>query len=414
MTARADPQPRRSGPLRRILGALVKGVLPLVVLAAAGGGVYWLMTSQPATERAPQARSDPGRLVETTTVRRARHTAVVQAWGEVIPADEVALAPRVGGEIVQVAEPLEPGGRVDKGQVLARIDESDYRVALRQAETELSKARADLEIERGNQEVAKTEAELLDQELSERERALVLRRPQLQQAKADVEAAEAAVEDARLDLARTAIRAPFDAVVESVSIDVGSQVSAGTTIARLIATNRYFVELAVPAAKLRWIRARAQARESGSPVTLANPSVWGEGRTRRGEVVRIRPDLSETGRMAQLLVEAPRPLDDTPPMLVGSYLRGRIEGQRLDQVVALDRAHLRENDSVWVMTRQDRLEIRAVEIAYRGPENVYVSVGLSDGERVVTSDIATPTNGMKLRTRDGAPADAGEPGGGAV
>jgi hypothetical protein len=118
--------------------------------------------------------------------------------------------------------------------------------------------------------------------------------------------------------------------------------------------------------------------------------------------------------MAQVLVEVPRPLDRTPPMLVGSYLRGRIEGHSLDQVVALDRAHLREDDSVWVMTGEERLEIRAVEIAYRGPENVYVSVGLSDGERVVTSDIATPTNGMKLRTRDGAPAGAGEPGGGAV
>lgn len=102
-------------------------------------------------------------------------------------------------------------------------------------------------------------------------------------------------------------------------------------------------------------------------------------------------------------------------MLVGSYLRGRIEGSRLDQVVALDRAFLREDDSVWVMTGQDRLEIRAVEIAYRGPENVYVSVGLGDGDRVVTSEIATPTNGMKLRTRNGAQAPGDDDtGGGAV
>ena len=410
----ADPHLPRPARGRRLLLALLKGVLPLAVLAGAGAGVYALMSSEPATERA-QERAQPARLVETVTVDRRDRTAVVQAWGEVIPANEVQVAPRVGGEIVAAAESLEPGGRVRKGQVLARIDDSDYQVALRQARTELAKARAALRIEQGNQKVAETEAELLNQELSAQERDLVLRQPQLQQARADVEAAQAAVENAQLDLQRTEIRAPFDAVVQSVSADVGSQVSAGTAIARLIATDRYFVELAVPAAKLRWIAARQQDAGPGSKVELANPSVWGEGRTRTGEVVRVRPDLSEQGRMARILVEVTDPLDREPPMLVGSYLRGRIQGDRLDQVVALDRAHLREDDSVWVMTAGDRLEIRAVEIAYHGPERVYVSVGLGTGDRVVTSEIATPTNGMKLRTRgeSGRPADDAS-GGGAV
>ena len=410
----ADPQSPRPGLGRRVLLALLQGVLPLAVLAGAGAGVYALSTVTVSTERA-QERAEPARLVETVTVDRRDRTAVVQAWGEVIPANAVEVAPRVGGEVVTTAEALEPGGRVDQGQVLARIDDSDYQVALRQARTELAKARAALRIEQGNQKVAETEAELLNQELSAQERDLVLRQPQLQQARADVEAAQAAVEDARLDLRRTEIRAPFDAVVQSVSADVGSQVSAGATIARLIATDRYFVELAVPAAKLRWIAARQQDAGPGSKVELANPSVWGEGRTRTGEVVRVRPDLSEQGRMARILVEVTDPLDREPPMLVGSYLRGRIQGDRLDQVVALDRAYLREDDSVWVMTAGDRLEIRAVEIAYRGPERVYVSVGLRTGERVVTSEIATPTNGMKLRTRgDDARPDGDDTGSGAV
>jgi len=410
----AEQTRTRPGWGRRLLLALLQGALPLAVLAGAGAGVYALMASDSSTERAPE-RSEPARLVETVAVERGEHTATVQAWGEVIPADEVQVAPRVGGEIVEVADDLEAGGRVRKGQVVARIDDSDYKVALRQAKTQLAKAKASLRIEQGNQKVAETEAELLNQELSEQERDLVLRQPQLQQARAEVDSAEAAVEDAQLDLTRTEIRAPFDAVVQSVSIDLGSQVAAGNTIARLIATDRYFVELAVPAAKLRWIEARQEGPSSGSRVELANPSVWGEGRTRTGEVVRVRPDLSEQGRMARVLVEVTDPLDREPPMLVGSYLRGRIMGQALNRVVALDRAYLREDDSVWVMTEENRLEIRAVEIAYRGPEQVYVSVGLGDGERVVTSDIATPTDGMKLRTREtDAGAGDGTSGGGAV
>jgi len=408
----ADKPRVRSGWVRRLGLALVQGVLPLAVLAGAAVGVYALMASEPSTDRAPE-RQEPTRLVETVTVERGDRTAVIQAWGEVIPADEVQIAPRVGGEIVATADALEAGGRVDKGDVLARVDDSDYKVAMRRAKTELAKAKAALRIEQGNQKVAETEADLLNQELSEQERDLVLRQPQLQQASADVDAAQAGVEDAQLDLKRTEIRAPFDAVVQSVSIDVGSQVSAGTTIAQLIATGRYFVELAVPAARLRWIDTRQDGPGSGSAVELANPSVWGKGRTRTGEVVRVRPDLSDQGRMARVLVEVTDPLDREPPMLVGSYLRGRIEGGRLDQVVSLDRSYLREDDSVWVMTGQDRLEIRAVEIAYRGPEEVYVSAGLSAGDRVVTSEIATPTSGMKLRTRDSTRDDP-TTGGGAV
>ena len=408
----ADKPRVRSGWVRRLVLALVQGVLPLAVLAGAAVGVYALMASEPSTDRAPE-RQEPTRLVETVTVERGDRTAVIQAWGEVIPADEVQIAPRVGGEIVATADALEAGGRVDKGDVLARVDDSDYKVAMRRAKTELAKAKAALRIEQGNQKVAETEADLLNQELSEQERDLVLRQPQLQQASADVDAAQAGVEDAQLDLKRTEIRAPFDAVVQSVSIDVGSQVSAGTTIAQLIATSRYFVELAVPAARLRWIDTRQDGPGSGSAVELANPSVWGKGRTRTGEVVRVRPDLSDQGRMARVLVEVTDPLDREPPMLVGSYLRGRIEGGRLDQVVSLDRSYLREDDSVWVMTGQDRLEIRAVEIAYRGPEEVYVSAGLSAGDRVVTSEIATPTSGMKLRTRDSTRDDP-TTGGGAV
>jgi hypothetical protein len=61
------------------------------------------------------------------------------------------------------------------------------------------------------------------------------------------------------------------------------------------------------------------------------------------------------------------------------------------------------------MSPEETLEIRAVKVVYRGPEKVYVDVGLSQGERIVVSDIATPASGMKLRTR---PEDGGRGGGG--
>lgn len=404
----SESAPRRGGWLR----GLLQGLGALAVLGAAAAAVSWFMSSQPAAERGGGQREETAVLVETAQVSREPHSAVIEAWGEVVPADRVELTPRVSGEVVAVSDKLEPGGRVQKGDVLVELDESDYRIALERARTRLEKAQADLKIERGNQKVAETEAELLNEELNAQERELVLRQPQLESAQADVAAARADVEEARLNLERTTVRAPFDAVVRDTMVEPGSQVSAGQTVAELIGTERYHVELAVPAAKLRYITAAENVPGSGSRVVFDNPTVWGSD-TRTGEIVRVRPGLSEQGRMARLLVAVPEPLDRQPRLLVGAYLRGRIQGRGLGEVVALDRAYLRPDDSVWVMGPDDRLEIRAVDVAYRGPERIFVSVGLSDGDRVVTSDLSTPTNGMKLRTR-GDDADASGSGAGAV
>lgn len=397
---------------RRVRVRILQALLALVALGAAAAAVSYMMSTQPGAGRSAGAREQQAVLVDVLRAQRDPATAVVEAWGEVMPADRVEVAPRVQGEVVWVSPELEGGGRVAEGDVLARLDARDYEIALQQAETALAKAKADLRIEQGNQAVARTEAKLLGEDLSEQERALVLRQPQLESARADVAAARADVEEAQLNLDRTTIRAPFDAVVRSADVEVGSQLSVGQTIAELVGTDRYFVELAVPPAKLQYITAAENADGQGSKVVFSNPAVWGAGETRTGEVVRIRPNLSSEGRMAQLRVAVRQPLDKNPRMLVGAYLRGRIRGAPLGNVVALDRAHLHENDTVWIMSPENELEIRAVNVVYRGPEKVYVDVGLSGGERIVVSDIATPASGMELRTRsDGK--DGGDSGGSA-
>ncbi len=70
--------------------------------------------------------------------------------------------------------------------------------------------------------------------------------------------------------------------------------------------------------------------------------------------------------------------------------------------MVLDRAYLREHDKVWVMTEEDRLEIRQVEIAWRGASEVLISGGLAPGERVITTSLAVVAPGMKLRLGEAA------------
>jgi RND family efflux transporter MFP subunit len=386
---------------------LVKGLLPVLVLAAAGGVALYMMRSAPSAERAapPERRAQ---LVEIVRAERAGHRVEIAAWGTVEAAKDVQLRARVGGEVVAVADALRPGGRFAKGDEVLRIDPRDYRLDLARARSDLEQVRADLKLEQGNQEVAKNEYDLLREQLPNADKSLVLREPQLQTAKARVAAAEAAVRQAELDLERTRVRAPFDAKVVSEAADPGTNLSTQDVIARLIGTDRYWVELAVPASKLRWIDTAEDGREGRSRVVLHNPAVWGPEATRTGFVREILPNLTETGRMARLLVEVPDPLAEAPsrqgkpPLLLGSYLKATVAGRTLTDVVALNRAHLRQDDTVWVMNDADELEIRAVQIVYRGEDHVFIAAGINQGDRIVTSPLPAAAPGMPLRVDNDA------------
>jgi RND family efflux transporter MFP subunit len=464
MTVETDPTPEAGGTPEapsRTTRWLSRAVRLLIVLAILGGGAtaawYWL-THKPKARREPPAPQ--ARLVQVTPVRPGRETVVVRAMGEVVPARSVALAPRVGGEIVEISPEFVPGGRFAEGKTIARIDPKDYELALERAkaeaarlaalaqqaeaaaaqrETEVTQARSQLDIEMGRQSVAKREYELLGETVNGRDEALVLRRPQLEAARAALEAAraaarsaqaaaesaraatataETAVRMAELDLTRTRLRAPFNAIVQRREVNLGSQVAVGSPLATLVGTDAYWVCVSVPVDQLPWLRVPRGTGETGSPVRIYNETAWGPEAYRTGQVLRLESALEPQGRMARLLVRVPDPLGtaagngDTPPLLIGSYVRVEIEGTALEDVIALDRDHLRDGNRVWVMNGAGELEIRPVEISHRGRERVLIVGGLEAGEKVVTTDLTAPAPGMPLRTETAAapspPAEAEE------
>lgn len=390
----------RRNPLIGALVFLLKALVPVVILAAGAGAVYAMMKTAPQPQRAPQQRQ--ARLVDVTTADHTSQRLRVEAAGRVLAAREITLNPQVAGEIVEISPALVPGGHFDAGDLIVRIDPADYELAAKMRQAELTQMEARRVLERANQDVARREYEVLGESLNDEEKALVLREPQLAAAAADVAAARAMLEDANLDLQRTTVTAPFDAQVVEKFVDRGTRLTTQTPIVRLVGTDVYWVELAVQQGDLPWI-AFPEGDAPGSPVVLRQPSVWGPDASREGRVIRLLPALTEQGNMARVLVEVHDPLclepenEDKPRMLVGQFLSAEIEGRELDHVVVLDRAYLRNGDFVWIMDTEDKLDIRPVDIAYRGVERVLIRGGIEDGERIVTTDIAAVAAGMSLR-----------------
>ncbi len=415
----------------------VRAVVILIVCAViwgAGAGVYSYLIKNPveAPRRAPERTA---RLVETITATVGDYPAMISAMGETIPATEVELKPQLSGRIISVSPSFVPGGRFHAGDEILRIDPSDFDLALAQRESEvlqaesqiiaahadLTAAQRELSIEQGSQNVAKREFELLGEQIPESDRSLVLREPQLQAAQAGIESAEAAIasaeaalaaaqsrrDQAKLDLQRTTVHAPFNAAVMVKNADIGDVVSASTNLAGLLGTDRVWVELALPLSDLRWVQTGSEdAMTSGSRVEIQNPAAWGNDVYRDGRVIQILPQIDADSRMARVLVLINDPLalsssgKDLPQLLVGSYVQARVVGPTISDVVRLPRAVVRDGDQVRIMNDSDELEIRRVTVVFREPEFVLISDGVEDGERIVTTNLAPAVEGLPLRTAD--------------
>ena len=392
-------------PRRRVI-VVFRVLLPLAVITVSALLALWLVETSPQAK--PRPRVHNATLVDVTSVNFGPQQTVISGMGTVTAARNVELKPQVSGEIIELSRNMVPGGHFGQGETLLKIDPTDYRLAVRQLTTDVAKAESDLQLEQGNQLVAQKEYQLLGETVSDMEKSLMLRYPQLENLRATLESAQARLEQARVDLARTEIRAPFNAVVQSRSVDVGARASESNVLVTLVGTDAYWVEVPVPVSQLRWIRIPRTDGHLGALVKIYDSAAWGDGIFRQGRVVRLEADLEAQGRMARLLVRVADPLSlqpgnaDQPRMMIGSYVRVEIEGQTVTSAAAIDRGFIRNGCNVWVMDADGGLSIRPVEITFRGIERVLVTGGIDPGENMVITDLAAPVEGMLLRTADAA------------
>jgi RND family efflux transporter MFP subunit len=301
-------------------------------------------------------------LVDVVTVNRGNFTPTIVATGTVQAAKDIILSTQVAGEVLSLSENFTPGSFVKKGEMLLQINPADYRNTVQLRKSDLQLAQSDLSIEMGRQEVAQKDFELISDDLSSGNQELVLRKPQLEAAKANIAAAEAAVNQAELDLQRSTIRAPFNAHIISRNTNVGSQLAVGTELGRLVGMEEYWVVANVPVAKINWMTFAENEGDSGSDVKIVNTTSWPSGLYREGELFRLVGALDQQTRMARVLVSVPDPLartapDSIPPLMIGTFVEVQIQAREIQDVIRLNRDHLRQGGTLWVMD-EGKLNIR--------------------------------------------------------
>ncbi len=392
------------------MATLARVGLVVLVLAVGVVAAMGIIRSRPQAVQTPP--DDSGVLVEVAEVRRLPRRIDVAAQGTVVPAQRVVVQPQVSGRIDAVAANLAPGTILRAGDLIFAIEDADFKLAVAKATAAVAEAAAQMELEQGRGRVAEREWELFQDELDAEQKAasLALREPQLRSRLSAVQTARANLARDRLDLERTVVRSPFNAVVLSESIEVGQIVTPQSQAVTLAGTDAFWVRAAVRTDELDQLRVpglHGAAHGSRALVRLDAE----DGDVLPGRIVRLLGDLDTAGRMARVLVEVADPLglgsgagrgDRRGLLLLDSYVDLMLEGATVRDLFEVPREWLHEGGNLR-MYSDGRLELRPVEVAWRFEDSVCIAGGLNEGEMVVTSRLATPIEGMKLRRVDDAP-----------
>jgi len=407
-----DYQPDKTEPVRASGKSWVRTLIVCAMIIMVGiAGASYIKKTAPQAQKRPPERSVA--LVKTQPLFPDSHQVTVAAMGSVVPAREITLKSRVPGAVQLIHPEFVEGGFIRAGERVLKIDAEDYELAIARKESAVVNAQYALQVEMGYQDVARQEWSLLypERTTNAQEEELALRKPHLAKARSDLAAAQAELEQARLSLARTDVFAPFNAVVRSTRVNVGSQVSTQDPLAQLVGTDEYWIQVSLPVERLAWIHIPRTNAEEGASVTIVY-----RGNQRQGRVARLLSDLETDGRMARILVSVKDPLglntrtrESVPPMLIGEYVRVIIQGQRLTDVYRIPRSALRDNSTIWLLTDDETLKIMPVETVWRDADHVLMKNGIVPGQRLIVSDLAAPVDGLPLKESDAGPADESLP-----
>jgi len=375
-------------------------LLSLVVISAGIAGAAYITKTAPKAQRRSPQKMTP--LVQVVRAQPETHEVMVSAMGTVIPAREIVLESQVAGEIVAIHPEFTDGGFLEKGAEVLRIDPQDYSLALTLAQARVKDAESKLKLLEEEAAAAMDEWRTLYQGRQQDDSEpppLLVKAPQLSAAKAMLTAEKAEVQKAQLNLARTKIRAPFNAIVRAKNVDIGSQVSAQEKLAELLGTDEYWIQASIPVDRLSWIKIPRHPAESGSKVRI----FYRNADDRTGRIIKLLGALETEGRMARILVQVKDPLGlktagkSQLPLLIGEYVRIEIEGRQLQNVYRIPRAALRDDANLWVVSADGKLDIRKVEIIWRDAQTVLLREGLEPDDRLIVSDLSSPIPGMPVQ-----------------
>jgi RND family efflux transporter MFP subunit len=334
--------------------------------------------------KAPEVKSVRTLVVDPQPIDDDR-----RAVGEVKPRYESELAFRVAGKMV--ARAVDVGAVVQKGDVLARLDEQDYRNKLKSAESDSVAADAVFVEARGTEERYRqllasgaTTRALYDSALKN-----------FRSAEARRDQAQTAVDMARDQVNYSELHADFDGVVTAVGAEAGQVVNSGRMIVRVARSNDKDAVFSIAETAFEGRKADGTPSEI-AVLLLSNPEV-----SANGVVREVSPVADPTTRTYQVKVTLNNPPEQ---MRFGGSVVGRLKASTSPVVVLPGSALFDKGGTpaVWVFDPADEsVRLKTVAVSRYETDRIIVSDGLTKGDIVVTAGVNRLRESQKVRVAEG-------------
>jgi len=386
-----------SGALRRNSCMIfTRVIVPLSILALGGGAWYYL--GRPVEK--PKPISLPEQLIKTEVLELTPRDYQVQieSQGNVRAHYVTTITPLVPGTITVLHPCFEDGAFFEKDQVLAELDPADFEAALASAEARLARAEAALQQEKARAKQARLNWEDIgyDDEPSD----LVLRIPQLKEAEATVKSATADLDQARRNLERTKIKAPFAGRVKVRNVGLGQAVGSSSPLGEVFASDFAEIRLPISPSQLNFVKLPAEEADPPVPVRLTDASGVANDHSWLAHIVRTEGTLDEATRELFAIARIKDPFGrekKSPPLRIGQPLRAQIEGIHLSKVYVLPRKALRGVNRVYMVEQTPPVLMRRTIVPlWSTATEIVVQEGFVPGEKLSTSSLTYAVEGAKV------------------
>lgn len=429
---------------------IFKNLAAFLVMIAIGVAIFMMMQKN----KKPAEHTDgqlPAKPVEVLTVKRQPFKAHVTGYGNVQPAIVLRGKAEVSGKVSYVHPELKAGGSIPKGTVVLKIDPEDYEVSLKQTQADLASSKSQLDqlkqeeqSTRRSLELAKQNLRLGEKELERTrgiwEKRLISRSTldaeeqkviQLRQSVSDLQGqlntyssrkssataqlsrSTQQVRGQTTNLGRTEITMPFDARISSASAEKGEFVSTGTTVFEATSIDGVEISAEIPLPHMRTLFAAMQGQSidiSPSNLKAALGSLGLQATVRlvdeaipkaiwEARVARFGESVDPTKRTLSVVVAVDKPyenivLGERPPLLKGMFVSVELFAPE-SQALVIPRKALHQG-RVYIVNKQQQLEIRDVEILTQQGNQAVIAAGLEEGEQVIINDLIPVIPGMPL------------------
>lgn len=329
----------------------------------------------------------------------------VESQGKVQASQVASLSAPVAGPVAWISSAMEAGGFVEEGESLLRLESSDYETlqarslaAMQQAQAEST--HASNELDRLRELAEKRLAS--DSQLQDAIRMANVNKARLADAQASFQQAE-------LDLDRANIRAPFDAIIQSRDVELGQYVNRAQSVAVLLGPTEVEVRVPLAIRQLGFLDVplglRGELADEHAPDVILTGLYGGAEYHWSGKLVRTEAVIDANSNTVQTIIRVKQPEVNASsmkknaeiPLPIGLYVQATIEGRRVDDLIALPRSVIRNNNQVLVVDAENKMYYRDVEIYRLEEDRVLISGGILPGEYICTSPIQAVVNGMSVQ-----------------